>query len=74
MHAGGSRFKSCRLHMKDLNLYICSRAEEGCPGCVAVSKMLPQPVGATCMACREGHYIKYEEPKYVGWRIEDGET
>ncbi len=48
-------------------LYFCS--EEDCPGSISLSKSLPSPEGTKCMACRKGHYVKYEEPKYVGWHI-----
>ena len=50
-------------------LYLCS--EEGCPGSISLSKSLPSPEGSKCMACRKGHYIKYEEPKFTGWRWEE---
>ncbi len=48
--------------------YFCS--EEDCPGGLSISKSLPSPEGFKCMACHKGYYIKYEEPKYVGWHIE----
>jgi hypothetical protein len=53
------------VRYEDIVDYICS--EEGCPGSIGLSKMLPSPEGMICLACRKGHYIKYEKPKFTGW-------
>lgn len=50
-------------------LYVCS--EKDCPGSISLSKSLPSPEGAECMACHKGYYIKYEKSKYIGWNWQE---
>ena len=52
--------------------YVCD--QPGCVGSVSLSKGLPGGFeGCPCTACKTGKFIRYREPKYVGWRVE-GET